>query len=540
MIRVLLFLVLVFALGLGFSWLADRPGTLVMTISGMRYEVTVMVAAVAVAAIVATVMISWWLLKAIWNSPRSVSRYFRARKRDRGYQSLSTGMIAAGAGDTGLARRMTTQASKLLSSDQEPLLHLLDAQAHLLEGDHEKARAKFDAMLEDPETKVLGLRGLFLEAQRLGDRDAARHYATRAVDAAPHLEWASNAALENHTEMGEWNEALALVENQKSTSQLTREEANRRRAVLLTAKAMAEFDIEPADARKSALEASKLAPDFVPAAVAAGQAMFRDGDMRKGSKLLEAIWKKSPHPDIADTYIHARTGDSTHDRLKRAERLASLKQNHVESLLAVARAAFDANEFEQARKAAEGAIRIEPREGAFLLMADIEEAVTGDQGRMRYWLSRAVRAPRDPAWTADGIVSDRWAPVSPVTGKLDAFEWKVPVEQIGPVMENADEEELPPLAPPPPEPEVIEIEKVDEESAGASVVEARSGEPETPEAATVHEAEAVSGEIPEKEKPEPSGKPAEVNAEEEIKQPLPDDPGVSKSEADEPRRFRLF
>ncbi len=41
--------------------------------------------------------------------------------------------------------------------------------------------------------------------------------------------------------------------------------------------------------------------------------------------------------------------------------------------------------------------------------------------------ARAVRAPRDPAWTADGIVSDEWEPMSPVTGKLDAFEWKVPV-----------------------------------------------------------------------------------------------------------------
>ena len=46
---------------------------------------------------------------------------------------------------------------------------------------------------------------------------------------------------------------------------------------------------------------------------------------------------------------------------------------------------------------------------------------------VREWLARAVRAPRDPAWTADGIVSDEWEPLSPVTGRLDAFEWKVPV-----------------------------------------------------------------------------------------------------------------
>ena len=64
-------------------------------------------------------------------------------------------------------------------------------------------------------------------------------------------------------------------------------------------------------------------------------------------------------------------------------------------------------------------------------LRDIEEGQSGDQGRMRDWLSRAVRAPKDAAWTADGHVSENWLPISPISGKLDAFEWKRPVEQLG-------------------------------------------------------------------------------------------------------------
>jgi HemY protein len=41
-----------------------------------------------------------------------------------------------------------------------------------------------------------------------------------------------------------------------------------------------------------------------------------------------------------------------------------------------------------------------------------------------------MRASGDPAWTADGVVSDRWMPVSP-SGRLDAFQWKVPLAEIG-------------------------------------------------------------------------------------------------------------
>jgi HemY protein len=41
-----------------------------------------------------------------------------------------------------------------------------------------------------------------------------------------------------------------------------------------------------------------------------------------------------------------------------------------------------------------------------------------------------VRALHDPAWTADGYVSDRWRPVSPVSGRLDAFQWQTPVASL--------------------------------------------------------------------------------------------------------------
>jgi HemY protein len=63
-------------------------------------------------------------------------------------------------------------------------------------------------------------------------------------------------------------------------------------------------------------------------------------------------------------------------------------------------------------------------------MARIEGEQHGHTGRVREWLARAVNAPRDPAWAADGVVSDRWAPVSPVTGAFDVFRWRVPVAAV--------------------------------------------------------------------------------------------------------------
>lgn len=438
MLRIFAFLALVFAVGLGFAWLADRPGEMTITFGGYQYQISLMVAAVMLTAVVTAVMLTWWLLKGIWNSPYTISRYFRVRRRDRGYQALSTGMIAAGAGDANLARSKNREAAKLISSGQEPLIHLLDAQASLLEGDHDSAREKFKAMLDDPEMRLLGLRGLYLEAERMGERQAARHYAAQAAEAAPQLGWAVESTLEEHVEQGDWDGALRLVDAQRATRQMERDAVNRRRAVLLTAKAMSVIGADPATARNNGLEAVRLAPDLVPAALVAGRALIRLNDLRKAARVLESMWKKSPHPEVADLYINARTGDTPHDKLKRALKLQSMKQNHAESALAVARTALSAGELKQAREAAESAIRMDPREGAFLLMADIEEADSGEEGRVRQWLARALRAPRDHAWVADGFVSDRWAPFSPVTGHIDAFEWKAPTERAPQMIEQED------------------------------------------------------------------------------------------------------
>ncbi|WP_099866988.1 heme biosynthesis protein HemY [Pararhizobium haloflavum] len=431
MIRILFFVAVILALGLSFAWLADRPGEMILVWQGQRVEMSLLAGIAGLTTLLAAIVLVLWLIKAAFSSPESVRRYFRHRKRDQGYKALSSGLIAAGAGDAMLARRMTRRSRSLLSADKEPLIHVLEAQTYMIEGRHDDARAKFEAMAENPETRALGLRGLYLEARRLGSDEAAQHYAERAVEKAPHLPWAGQAALEYRSRDGNYDQAIKLLEKQRSNRSIDKTASDRKRAVLLTGRAISALESDPRQASIDAQEANRLAPTLVPAAVTAAKALFRLNDLRRGSKILEKAWKTNPHPEIADSYVRARVGDSVQDRLKRAKRLETLRPNHFESLRIVAQSALDAHDHKLARERAEAALRQHPREGIYLLLADIEEADTGDQGRVRHWMAQALRADRDPVWTADGYVSENWAPISPVTGELDAFVWKVPVEQIG-------------------------------------------------------------------------------------------------------------
>jgi HemY protein len=101
-----------------------------------------------------------------------------------------------------------------------------------------------------------------------------------------------------------------------------------------------------------------------------------------------------------------------------------------EARIALATAAVDAREWLEAREALAPLIGKNPTARVCALMARIEGGEKRDAGRVREWLARAVRAPRDAVWMADGVISNEWQPLSPVTGALDAFQWRVPPDQL--------------------------------------------------------------------------------------------------------------
>jgi len=426
MIRLALYLIGVAIVAMGLAWLADRPGSLLLTWQGYEIETSVFRAAVIVAATLSLAVLVWSVLRQIWASPAIVGRFLSQRRQERGLDALSSGMIAVGAGDRGLATRYALQARRSLPN--EPLTHLLRAQAAQLSGDRTTSRRIFEAMLASPDTEQLGLRGLFLEAERAAEPVAARQFAERALKLNPKLGWSVDALFELQCAASDWAAALETNAIARRHGHVEKAVADRRRAVLLTGQAQDAEDTASDRALALALEAHGLAPNLIPAAAIAGRVLASRGNTARAARVIERTWKQAPHPELAMAYAYARPGDSPRDRVERVKRLARTAPHSVESAVAIATTAIDAREWEEARKALQPLLESRLTQRVCTLMARIEGEQMQDAGRVREWLARAVHAPRDPVWTADGVVSDHWAPSSPVTGALDAFQWRVPLE----------------------------------------------------------------------------------------------------------------
>jgi HemY protein len=422
MIRVIIYLIVVGLAAYGVAQFAGMPGAVAVIWQGAQYKVSFLTAGTTLLAAFVVLYFVIAVIRAILRSPYALSRMHRNRRGLRAYEAISSGLIAIGAGDIAAANKFATQVNRIAPG--EPLALLLTAQAAQLNGDREAAERAFHAMANRADTKALGLHGLFIEARRRNDLASAQAFAEEAARTAPSLGWAGRAVLEFRCATGDWAGALDLLERNKTT--LDKATYRRQRAVLLTARAQAIESSDRDAAKALALEAQQLAPTLVPAAAMAGRFLAETGSLRKAGRVIDKAWRANPHPDLADAYARLRYGDTARDRLKRVEALAKQTPGNIEGALALARAALDAREFAAARAALKPYLDA-PTKRVCLLMAALERAERNDEGRAREWTARAVNAAPDPAWTADGFVSDRWLPASPVTHRIDAFEWRVPL-----------------------------------------------------------------------------------------------------------------
>ncbi|MEW6766764.1 MAG: heme biosynthesis HemY N-terminal domain-containing protein [Pseudomonadota bacterium] len=427
MIRIILFLFFVGAVALGLAIVADQGGDVSLQWGAWRADPPVLVFLLCVVLTAAALILTWSFARGIYRMPGRIRHSRHERRQAKGRHAITQGLIAIGTGDHFAARHHADVARRLAHHD--PLALLLHAQSAQLNGDRDGAQRAFHALAEREDTRVLGLRGLFIEAQRRDDALTAVAMAEEALKTAPASAWASHAVLGFRCSRGDWDGALQILENDLASGLIDPIPYKHQRGVLLTARAL---DLETSDrdkSRESVMEAVKLAPTLVPAATLAAKFLSESNQTRRAMRIVEVAWTAQPHPDLADAYAHIRLGDSAVQRLSRVESLAAKAPSHIESALAVAHAAIEASEFAKARDALKPFIDA-PTQRVALLMAELERAEHGDSGAARAWTLRAVRAAHDPVWTADGYVSDRWRPVSPVTGRIDAFQWLTPLAAL--------------------------------------------------------------------------------------------------------------
>ena len=426
MVRWLLYFVVAAGLVTVAVWLADNAGAVTLSWRGWRVDtsVAVLIGTCAIVLVAAGILHRLWLL--IVRAPGDLRQSWRRRRRERGYEALTRGMVAIAAGDADEARRQSRRAEGLL--DQPPLTLLLAAQAAQLSGDEQAAARFFSTMSEKPETEFLGVRGLLGQAIKRGDRPGALDLARRAWRLRRDSAWASDVLFDLETKEGRWLDARATLGEATRRGALTKDTARRREAALLVELArQAAAEGRSDDARQLAGEAHRLRPASVPAAAEYARALLEGGKSRKAAAAIERTFALEPHAGLTELYVRARGTTDALGQAREVQRLVETQPAHPESRFARARALKAAKLWGEARHALAG-FGDNPPARACRLMAEIEETERGDMIESRRWLMRANVADPDPAWVCDGCgtAAADWSAVCPKCGTFDALGWRTP------------------------------------------------------------------------------------------------------------------
>jgi HemY protein len=428
MARILL-LCLYVALGVAAAiWLANRPGEVTIEWLGWRLEnAPVGIVMLAVLLLMAVAALLYRLWRFVYKSPTSVSRYLQDSKRRRGYKALSQGMVAVAAGDAGEAARLARRADGLLNDP--PLTLLLSAQAAQLNGDEKAAKRYFETMLEDPDTRFLGLRGLVMQAIKEGDQTAALDYLRQARNLRPNTPWVQTTLFELSERSGDYNEAERALKVAQKVGALAAPEGKDRRASLLLAQALSAAEEGRLDAAlKKAREARRLRRGWLPGALVLARLARDAGREREATKVIEQAWAETPHPDLAALFRSLRPQAGPLEQVKRLGKLTAVNAGHAESRLALAEAALEAELWGNARRHLEPLAADDPGRRACRLMARLEEAEHGDGEAARKWLERSLAAPPEPGWvcSACGARHGDWSVDCGACEAFDTLDWRRP------------------------------------------------------------------------------------------------------------------
>jgi len=447
--RGLLALVVIAAVVAAAGFLAGHPGHVEIVWQGWQVDTS---AAALAAFFVAAVVLVWGIAAAIgglWRMPRHLRGRRAARRRRAGDAAVTRGLVALAAGDAVRAQREAARAAALL--DDAPVPLLLAAEAAQQQGDGGTARQSFAKLLENPETELLGLRGLLGEAVRSGDAAIARRFAERARQLQPASPWLAEKALALQARAGDWPAARATIADAARRGALPAERARHARGVVLYKLSReAETGGDTRRATALAARAQSLLPDLAEPAVYHARLLLALKRHRAARRAIEHAWRTAPHPDLARAYLDAHPAIEPLAQAAALQRLGTQNPDALESHLAIAEAALNARLWGEARRHLRLATATAPPAGPSrrlcLMMARLEDSEPGDPKAARQWLERAAAAPPDPSYVCSrcGAPSAAWQPVCSVCGSFDSFTWSVPERQPAgtPALPDASERPL--------------------------------------------------------------------------------------------------
>ena len=432
--KILLFVAVVIALAFGAMEVMSLAGEIMITFAGNEYVLSPLMAVLGLLLLMLALWIVFKLaglllsvLRFINGDDTAISTYFQRNRERKGYEALSDSLIALASGEAREAASKASKAEKYLHRPE--VTDIVMAQAAEAAGEREQAKEVYKRLVQRDRTRFVGVRGLMRQKLDEGDTATAMKLAEKAFALKPRHVETQDVLLKLQARDENWEGARKVLTAKLKSGALPKDVYKRREAVLSLADARARLADGDADAaRAEAIEANRLSPELVPAAVLAARMHIEAGETRRAAKVIKAAWQKTHHPDLAAAFADIEPGETPDARIKRFQPLLKLDPDAPEAKMLEAELHLAAEDFPGARRALGKLPETHPTARSLSLMAAIERGEGASEAVVRAWLAKALGASRGPQWVCEncGTVHGSWLPICSSCEAFDTLEWTEP------------------------------------------------------------------------------------------------------------------
>lgn len=439
LVKILIFVGLIVLATVGVSMLLETSGEVRIAVANREYILTPLVALLGLVVL----LFAFWVLLKVLNllvavfrflngDETAISRYFDRSRERKGFEALADGLMALASGEGRTAMAKAAKAEKYLKRPE--LTNLITAQAAEQSGDTRKAQDVYKRLLTDERTRFVGVRGIMKQKLAEGDTETALKLAEKAFALKPKHEETQDVLLKLQAGSEDWSGARKTLDAKLKYGSLPRDVHKRRDAVLALSEAkdvIAEGN--SIEAREAAIEANRLSPDLIPAAIMAAGTYVEQGKNRYAARVLKKAWDAQPHPELAAAFATIEPKETPQARIKRFKALIKSQPDHPEAKMLMAELNIAAEDFPEAKRALGDLITSDPTARSLTIMAAISRGEGDDDAIVRGWLAKALAAPRGPQWVCDNCqqVHGGWEPVCTNCKSFDTLSWRTPPETEG-------------------------------------------------------------------------------------------------------------
>ena len=360
----------------------------------------------------------------IKQSPKRIKDSLKIKNYNKSFNAIVKAMAALYNNDDKELNFQSNILEKLLKNN--PISIILRAEAAKKSKKFDIAENHYNTMLLNPDTKILGLRGLLEQNLKKQDYHHALIYAEEIYNINPRLDWIYKTIIQIIVRTKNWHKLIEISKNAFNKRIIPKTD-------YFKSISIAKYEIALIKESTSSIESSQLLkdansdrPNFPPIVKKLANLLIQNNQLSKAKNLIFKCWSIEPHPMLFEELIEISKRENS-SIVSATSKLIKNNATSYDSIIVLVKANIIENNWIRSKELIKPVLTARPNKTICQLMYEIEIGITGNAQKANSWKNRAALGDIEKTWVCknSATIQEEWSSVSE-GGFFDSLEWTWP------------------------------------------------------------------------------------------------------------------